>query len=611
MSRRSLWVSLVLMIGLSVVAVIGPLASNTSPTLGLDLQGGFSVVLQAKEVNGELPTEESVEKAKDIIRERVDGLGVAEPDITRQGRTVVVQLPGVRNRERAESVVGCTAKLEFRPVLAVTANPNAATGSTTTTAPGATTTTAAGATTTTAAGATTTTAAGSGTTLEPSTDTTAAATTETTTGGGGDEENGMGAVGVAPGEGALPGQFAPTTTTTIPPTTTSTAPPATTSTTPSATTTTVAGATTTTTVGEGGTTDEGNAGCAGTGQEQIDPALFGASGAAGGEAFPSQDGELAYLLGPVGFDGAALESATANIPQGAWLVSVKVKDSQVAVANAAFNQCYSGGATCPAQSQQGQGSIAIVLDGEVVSAPTVNGADLASDEFTISGDFSESEAKDLALVLRYGSLPVEFEQAALQQVSATLGEDSLRAGLIAGLIGIGALALYMVLYYRGFGAVVVVSLLVWAALMYGLICLLSEQQGLALTLAGITGIIVSVGTTVDTYVVVFERVKDLIREGKSVRAATEAGYRSGIRTVLTANGAAFIGAFLLWWLTIGPVRGFAYFLGISVILDLFVAILFTRPLVLLLSRSPRFAKSRFFGIATATDASATAKGAVT
>jgi len=149
----------------------------------------------------------------------------------------------------------------------------------------------------------------------------------------------------------------------------------------------------------------------------------------------------------------------------------------------------------------------------------------------------------------------------------------------------------------------VVSLVVWGALMYGLVCLLSANQGLALTLAGITGVIVSVGTTVDTYVVVFERVKDELRSGRSVRSATERGYQSGIKTVFTANGAAFIGAFLLWYLTVGPVRGFAYFLGISVILDLAVAVLFTRPLILLLSRSPRFARARFLGIGASTDQS--------
>jgi preprotein translocase subunit SecD len=317
---------------------------------------------------------------------------------------------------------------------------------------------------------------------------------------------------------------------------------------------------------------------------------------------------LVYTLGPVGFTGDALSRADAALSDGQWLVNVSVKGSEQEQANAAFNECFSGGPACPGQpsadpAQPASGAIAIVLDGEVLSAPTVNGPDLASDRFTITGEFDEGEAKDLALVLRYGSLPVEFEQAALQQVSATLGAESLRAGLIAGLIGVAALALYMILYYRGFGLVVVISLVMWGALMYSLVCLLSATQGLALTLAGITGVIVSVGTTVDTYVVVFERIKDELRAGRSVRAATERGYRSGIKTVFTANGAAFIGAFLLWYLTVGPVRGFAYFLGLSVILDLLVAVAFTRPLILLLARSPRFAKARFFGIGASTDQS--------
>ncbi|NLD76404.1 MAG: protein translocase subunit SecD, partial [Acidimicrobiales bacterium] len=125
MKNRNLWVSMVLMLVVSFGGSLLAFATNTSPVLGLDLQGGFSVVLQAKEVNGRMPSEEAVEKAKDIIRQRVDGLGVAEPDITRQGRTVVVQLPGVKNRAQAESVVGCTAKLEFRPLISTAINPNA------------------------------------------------------------------------------------------------------------------------------------------------------------------------------------------------------------------------------------------------------------------------------------------------------------------------------------------------------------------------------------------------------------------------------------------------------------------------------------------------------
>ena len=595
MTKRALLTPLVLIVLVAIIGVGTAVATNSSPTLGLDLQGGFSVVLQAKEVNGRLPAEDSVEKAKDIIRQRVDGLGVAEPDITRQGRTVLVQLPGVKNRKKAESLVGCTARLEFRPVVSQAVNPAAA-GGPTTTGPGA------GASTTAPAGGGATTSTPPGSTTVPS---------GTGSGESGLSEHGTGAVGLAPGEGALPIQFAPTTTepptttTAVPETTTPPPPPSTSTpgaTTPGATTS-VPGDTTSTTLAPGTSGASSSCGDGGTTATPVPTA--------NGTQFPSQDGKSLYTLGPVGFTGEALSSATAALSPGTseWTINVSVKNSSETVANAAFNACYQGAAGCPAQNSEGRGAIAIVLDGEVLSAPAVNGPDLASgQQFTISGDFSEGEAKDLALVLRYGSLPVEFEQAALQQVSATLGADSLRAGLIAGLIGVAALAVYMVLYYRGFGMVVVVSLVVWAALMYALVCLLSATQGLALTLAGITGIIVSVGTTVDTYVVVFERIKDELRNGRSVRAATERGYRSGINTVFTANGAAFIGAFLLWYLTVGPVRGFAYFLGISVILDLAVAVIFTRPLILLLSRSPRFAHARFFGIGASTDQAASPKG---
>lgn len=574
MNNRKLWTSMIIMLVLSFGGAALALVSNTSPVLGLDLQGGFSVVLQAKEVDGRMPSEEAVEKAKDIIRQRVDGLGVAEPDITRQGRTVVVQLPGVKNRAQAESVVGCTAKLEFRPLISAAPNPDAPVpdgedGPTSTTADGSTTTTAPGATETTEAGL---------------------------------PEIFGGTAGIATGEGAVPVQFAPTTAPTTVPTTTTTV-PETTTTAPETTTTapvdgsstTVPGETTSTTVP---VTDGETPSATGCGSSTglslpIDPSEGLAEGSV---RLLSEDKALIYTLGPVGMEGDGLNEASAVLQQGEWIVSTSVKSDFREPATALFDGCATGDPACPG------GAVAIVLDGQVLSAPTVRETGLASSEsFQISGQFSEGEAKELALVLRFGSLPVEFEQVALQQVSATLGSDSLRAGLIAGLIGIVALALYMVLYYRGFGMVVVISLLVWMSLMYGVVCLLSETQGLALTLAGITGMIVSVGTTVDTYVVVFERVKDLVREGKSIRRATELGYQQGIKTVLTANGAAFIGAFLLWYLTVGPVRGFAYFLGISVIIDMVVAIAFTRPLILLLSRSKWFSKAKFFGVATSTD----------
>lgn len=584
MSKRSLWVSLILTVLASLGAVTIAQISNTTPTLGLDLQGGFSVVLQAREVNGELPSEESVEKAKDIIRQRVDGLGVAEPEIVRQGRTVIVQLPGVTDRAKAEQVVGCTAKLEFRPVLAVEANPDAVTTTTSKSGKSTTTTKAKsddGSTTTTKADGTTT----------------------TTAADDGEGETGAGTAGISSGEGALPAQFAPSTTTTTAPPTTTTAPPETTTTAPASTTSTSSATSDTEKAGSSSTN-----GCNSGAKIDTSTVSTTAPLPEGAEIVPSKDGALLYTLGPVGFTGDALSKAEAAL-QESWAVNVSVRGSKKTEANAAFNACYNGEPTCPAQTQDGRGSIAIVLDGEVLSAPAVNGPDLASDNFTISGDFDQAEAKELALVLRYGSLPVEFDQVALQQVSATLGTDSLHAGLLAGAVGIALVAVYMLLYYRGLGLVVIGGLAVWGGFMYGLVCWLSANQGLALTLSGIIGIVVSVGTTVDSYVVYFERMRDEVRAGRSARSATDRGFNSAIRTIITADVASFLGAFLLWWLTVGPVRGFAFFLGMSVVLDLFVAYFFTRPVVALLSYNKRLTDSKFLGLESARDRAVDPKGA--
>ena len=540
MKRSRLLLPIVVIVLIAVAGVTWTVATSTKPQLGLDLQGGFSVVLQAKKVDGKTPPSDNVEKAKDIISQRVDGLGVAEPDITRQGRTVIVQLPGVKNRKKAESLVGCTARLEFRPVMATAPVTKPSTSSSTTT-------------------------------TEPKTTTT--------------DESGLRSPGVAPGEGAAPAQLVPSTTTTAPPTTA--APTTTATTAPATTTTTTAPA-----------SDEGSA--AGGSTSSCGGVTGKGKGAAvapteSGE-FPDDNGQLTYQLGPTGFTGDALSKAQAAIPQGQWVVNASIRGKDQTQANATFNDCNAKSATCPT------GQVAIVLDGKVISAPVVNDPNLASDTFTISGGdnadagFSEDEAKNLALVLRYGSLPVEFEQVALQQVSATLGSDSLRAGLIAGAIGVAAICLYMLLYYRGLGLVVIAGTVVWGSLMWTICCWLSESRGLALTLAGITGIIVSVGTTVDSYIVYFERIKDDLRDGRSVRTATERGFSRALRTIVTANVSSLIGAFLLWWLTVGPVRGFAFFLGISTLLDLCVIYFFARPLVTLMGRSSFFVDTRFFGI---------------
>jgi preprotein translocase subunit SecD len=581
MKTRRLGLQLLFIVLLAFGSVAATLVADNEPQLGLDLQGGFSVVLEAR---GN-PPEQSVEEAKDIIARRVDSLGVGEPDITRQGKTVIVQLPGVKDRKKAQEVVGQTAKLEFRPVIAdlqinKDAGPNEdpckADESTTTSTtapvdpnasttvpadPNANTTVPADPNATTVPGETTTTAPG-GTT-----------TTVAPEGAEGGDETGAPAPRFSEGESAAPLQET-TTTTTAPVDPNATTAPVD----PNATTVPVDpnAATTVPPTGEPGETEAP--------ADQV--------------AYPHQDRTRCLLLGPVGFQGTALSRAKAEIDQsGQWLVSVRVKGGNKDEANALFNDCATGTSqTCPG-GQGGPGRAAIVLDKEVISDPAVQSQNLADDDFQITGNFTQSDAKQLEVVLRYGALPVEFVQKAEQQVSATLGRDSLKAGLIAGAVGIAAVALYMLVYYRALGLVVIAGLSIWAALMYSIICLLSVSQGLALTLAGITGIIVSVGTTVDSYVVYFERLRDELRAGRTIRNATTRGFQEAFRTILTADVSSFIGAFLLWWLTVGPVRGFAFFLGLATVLDVVVAYFFTRPAVILLGRNRLFTEARFFGIA--------------
>jgi preprotein translocase subunit SecD len=260
-----------------------------------------------------------------------------------------------------------------------------------------------------------------------------------------------------------------------------------------------------------------------------------------------------------------------------------------------FNQaallCNSRAPECPT------GRLAIVLDGIVQSAPNIEQPTYERDQIQISGSFTQKAAKDLALVLRYGALPIELEPVTQQTISASLGKDSLNAGLAAGLAGLVLVALYMLMYYRALGIVVILGLAVWAALNYSIICYLGESQGLALSLAGVTGIIISVGVTVDSYVVYFERLKDEVHSGRTLRSSTERAFARAFRTILAADISSFIGAALLYWLTVGPVRGFAFFLGLSTILDVVVAYFFTRPLVAILGRNRIFTEARWLGVA--------------
>jgi preprotein translocase subunit SecD len=563
--RRTRPISLIVIVGIALVCLTATIAGKNSPHLGLDLQGGASVVLTPKNKvdSGQL------NQAKAIISNRVDGLGVAEPDIHLEGNNIVVALPGVKNASRALGLVGATAELRFRPVVCVyPSNGDAAAAScgtalgitpvsTDTTAPGDTSTTA-----TTAPQATTSTTADlSGTT-------------------GTSQQQGF---GVSSGEYAAALQT-PSTTASTAPTTTA---PATSSTAPGSTTSTTLSSTPS--CGSYLTPeskDDANA--------QV--VLLSA---------PRKDTRpLCYVLGPTFLTGRAITSATAQIPNGQWQVALHLRggESGIDTWNAAAEKCFNSDPSCPTNQ------LAIVLDGVVESAPQIEPDNLQSgkgfspfdkDQISISGAFSEREAKDLALVLRYGSLPVELVPQTVQTVSATLGKDSLHAGLVAGFVGLALVAIYMLLYYRALGMVVVLGMAVWSALNYSIITYLSAKSGLALSLAGVTGIIVSVGVTVDSYVVYFERLKDEIHSGKTIRSSVDRGFQRAFRTIITADVSSFMGAALLYWLTVGAVRGFAFFLGLSTILDVIVTWSFTRPLVAMLSRSNFFTNARFIGMASA------------
>ncbi|HTL22635.1 MAG TPA: protein translocase subunit SecD [Mycobacteriales bacterium] len=233
--------------------------------------------------------------------------------------------------------------------------------------------------------------------------------------------------------------------------------------------------------------------------------------------------------------------------------------------------------------------VAIVLDGVVYSAPTIQ--NVINGDAEITGGFSQKEAEQLANVLKFGALPLNFESGDAEVISASLGDDQLRSGLIAGGIGLAAVVVYSLLYYRMLGFITISSLLVSGGLTYAMVCVLGKQIGFALSLAGIAGFIVAVGITADSFVVYFERLKDEIKEGRTPRSAVDVAWKRAIRTILNADAVSLLAAVLLYFFSVGGVRGFAFTLGLSTILDLVVVTLFTRPLISLLSRQRWFSRT--------------------
>lgn len=301
-----------------------------------------------------------------------------------------------------------------------------------------------------------------------------------------------------------------------------------------------------------------------------------------------------YLLGPAPLTGHAIKTATAQQTQtGQWVVNYTLTST--------------GSPAWDALAQQNfHQIIAIELDGVIQSAPIIQPTQAAFSSFggtgEISGNLTQHQAQNLALAMQFGSLPIRLIPQTTQTVSPTLGASSLKAGLFAGIIGLLLVLGCVILYYRALGLVVISGLSVTAALLWAIVSVIGHTNNLTLDLAGVTGLIVSIGITVDSYIVYFERLKDETRSGRTVRTSVDRGFANAWRTVLAADMVSFLGALLLWFIAIGEVRGFAFFLGLSTLLDVFVTYFFTRPLVILLGKNEKVAEAKHFGIARGLDA---------
>ena len=497
---RSLIALIVLLIG-GVVWAFWP-GTDSSVRLGLDLQGGTQVILVPQPVvEGTEITDEQLAQTVEIIRARVDGLGVAEAEVTTQGSgnsaAIVVSVPGL-GQDRVVELVQRTALLNFRPVWNVLspfpidpADADAADG-----------------------------------------DAADAAETEESADDSASDGGAKSAEIVQAPDYSPEFQAEVDALDCIDPVNLA-----------------------------GGTPD--------------DPTEWlGACDQSGGQK---------YVMEPAFIEGVSVTDANAQLTQQGigWVVTLEF-DSEGAGALAeastelsALPECGSGATPCNA--------FAIVLDGVVVSAPRFNEPILGG-QAQIEGDFNVEEARDLANVLKYGALPVTLDVVDITSVSATVGGDQLRAGIIAGLIGLALVSIYLLLYYRVLGLVAVMSLAVAGGLLYLFVVIFSKTIGLTLTLAGVAGAIVAVGITADSFIVYFERMRDELRDGRSLRQACDSGWVRARRTLLAADFVTLLAAVVLYFLSIGSVRGFAFILGLTTVIDLIIAFWFTHPVVVLMGR---------------------------
>ncbi len=468
MNKRPLVITLAMSL-LVVLAGAIYLGLGARPHLGLDLQGGISAIYTPQLPEGEPEPddfEEIIDETIEVIRARVDSLGVAEPDISRSGTDVMVQLPGVQDADRLQEIIGRTAQLTFRPTEAI---------------------------------------------LRPG----------------------------QPGYEEGPDCTAPVD------------------------------------EREELADDEGGILCGSDDEGVPDPET--------GELLPPK-----YRVGPAPLTGERIDDAFVAFGAGqdSFVVSMAL-DSQGADEFAEITSELA----CLRDQGHPAPLLAIVLDGVVESAPQMNpgvacGIGITGGEAQItvgagSRAEQEEEANDLALVLRTGALPISLEPSTFQTVSPTLGAESLRSGLLAGMIGLVLVGGWLIFFYRWLGGVALAGLGVFGVIVMSMISLLAHV-GFALTLAGVAGIIVAIGITADSSIIFFERIRDEVNLGKTVRTAVRKAYTSAFRTNLAGNTVTLAAAAILYFLAVGPVRGFALMLGMATVLDLLILALFTRPLVFLM-----------------------------
>ncbi len=553
MNKRALWATMVIFVALITGLFIFDVANERSPVLGLDLKGGLSVIYATTE---EADADDLI-AIRDLMRDQLESFGIAEPDVRVEGENIIVDLPGVTDQAEAFEALQVSGIVELRPVLQCqqtlppteTVPGSSLPGSSVpaTTSPGASVDTSV-----------------PGTTVPESEETAASA---------------AGRSPVARGRFLAP-SAAPVTT--VPETTTP--------------------------VDTGTGTDTGDAGETPptTGAPEFGPPAPTTTlppDTTGQITAPNQDGTELCVLGPAAGTGEAFERKSAaveiDLQTGGWIVSADLRGEGQLAWNSIAQQCFNGLPTCPA-APGGRGRLAIVLDGIVQSAPTVNAQSFPG-AVTISGDFTETEARDLAQTINRGAFPVQVEQQRVETVSPTAGESALNAALIAGLIGVALTLLYMIVYYRRLSLVIIAGLAVWGVLIYVLATYISRETNYAFTIAGATGIIVSIGVTVDTYIVFFERLKDEVRVGRTLRNAAPRAFNATWKTIFAANFVALLSSVVLFFLSVGSVRGFALYLGVTTICDVVVFWFFTRPLVFLLADTKWFDSSnpKSFGIGTA------------